>query len=113
MTYCSAVFNPSTLNEPMSQQAFYQTERVLAPDRQSTGGPVTQRYIIAVDTHDPDGKPYLNPKKRAREAFNLLPGRTVDDWVALAEINEEDVPKEKLQKIVLRHDGAVYLVKHD
>jgi hypothetical protein len=82
-------------------------------DRQSTGGPVTQRYIIAVDTHDPDGKPYLNPKKRAREAFNLLPGRTVDDWVALAEINEEDVPKEKLQKIVLRHDGAVYLVKHD
>ena len=112
MTYCSAVFNPSTLNEPMSQQAFYQTERVLAPIANQRG-PVTQRYIIAVDTHDPDGKPYLNPKKRAREAFNLLPGRTVDDWVALAEINEEDVPKEKLQKIVLRHDGAVYLVKHD
>jgi hypothetical protein len=43
----------------------------------------------------------------------LLPGRTVDDWVALAEINEEDVPKEKLQQVVLRHDGAVYLVKHD
>ena len=96
----------------MSQQVFYQIERVQAPIPNQQG-PVTLHYIIAIDTHDPDGKPHLNSKKRAREAFNLLPGRTVDDWVALAEINEKDVPKEKLQQVVLRHDGAVYLVKHD
>ncbi|MGA8480632.1 MAG: hypothetical protein WB696_21930 [Chthoniobacterales bacterium] len=35
------------------------------------------------------------------------------DSVNLTEIKEEDLPKEKLQQALLRHDGAVYLIKNE
>ena len=73
-----------------------------------------QIRIIAVQTHDPDGNPYEgSPEDRAREAFNLTLGRGVDDPVNLTKIEEEDLPKEKLEQVLLRHDEAVYLVKNE
>jgi hypothetical protein len=53
-----------------------------------------------------------HPEDRARETFNLLPGRGIDDPVNLTDVNEEDLPKEKLQQALLLHDGAVYLIKN-
>jgi hypothetical protein len=96
----------------MSEQVFYQTKLVLAPIPNQRGR-VTHHYIIAVQTHDPNGNPYGDCKLRAIEAFNLLPGRGVDDPVDLTDIKEEDLPKEKLEQVLLRHDGAVYLVKNE
>ncbi len=97
----------------MSGQIFYQTKLVLAPIPNERGR-VMLHYIVAVQTHDPNGNPYEGrPDDRARETFNLLPGRGVDDPVNLTEIKEEDLPKETLQQALLRHDGAVYLVKNE
>lgn len=77
-------------------------------------GRLTLHYIIALQTHDPNGNPYEGRSEdRAREAFNLLPGRGVDDPVNLTDIKEADLPKEKLHQVLLRHDGAVYLVKNE
>jgi hypothetical protein len=42
-----------------------------------------------------------------------MPGRGIDDPVNLTDIKEEDLPEEKLQQTLLRHDGAVYLVKKE
>jgi len=42
-----------------------------------------------------------------------MPGRGIDDPVNLTDIKEEDLPEEKLQQALLRHDGAVYLVKNE
>jgi hypothetical protein len=96
-----------------SAQVFYQTKLVRAPTGNERGR-LTLHYIIAVQTHDPNGNPYEGrPEDRAREAFNLLPGRGVDDPVNLTDIKEEDLPKEKLEQVLLRHDGAVYLVKNE
>jgi hypothetical protein len=75
---------------------------------------LTLHYIIAVQTHDPNGNPYEgHPEDRARETFNLTLGRGVDDPVNLTKIEEEDLPKEKLEQVLLRHDEAVYLVKNE
>jgi len=97
----------------MSEQVFYQTKLM----RASVGnerGRLTLHYIIAVQTHDPDGNPYEgHPEDRARETFNLMPGRGIDDPVNLTKIEEEDLPKEKLEQVLLRHDEAVYLVKNE
>jgi hypothetical protein len=96
----------------MSGQVFYQTELVRAPIGNERGR-LTLHYIIAVQTHDPDGNPYEGrPEDRARETVNLLPGRGVDDPVNLTDTKEEDLPKEKLQQALLLHDGAVYLIKN-
>ena len=96
----------------MSEQVFYQTKLVRGPIGNERGR-LMLHYIIAVQTHDPNGKPYESrPEDRAREAFNLMPGRSVDDPVNLTEIKEEDLPKEKLQQALLLHDGAVYLIKN-
>ncbi len=97
----------------MSEQIFYQTKLVLAPIPNQRGR-LTLHYIIGVQTHDPNGNPYEgHPEDRAREAFNLMPGRGVDDPVNLTKIEEEALPKEKLEQALLRHDGAVYLVKNE
>jgi hypothetical protein len=97
----------------MSEQVFYQTKLVRAPVGNERGR-LTLHYIIAVQTHDPDGNPYEgSPEDRAREAFNLTPGRGVDDPVNLTKIEEEDLPKEKLEQVLLGHDEAVYLVKNE
>ena len=110
-----AVTNRTHENQvtPMSEQIFYQTKLMRAPIGNERGR-LTLHYIIAVQTHDPNGNPYEgHPEDRAREAFNLMPGRSVDDSVNLTEIKEEDLPKEKLQQALLRHDGAVYLIKNE
>jgi hypothetical protein len=66
-------------------------------------GRLTLHYIIAVQTHDPDGNPYEGrPEDRAREAFNLTLGRGVDDPVNLTKIKKEDLLKEKLEQLLLR-----------
>ena len=39
--------------------------------------------------------------------------RSSDDSVNLTDINEEDLPKEKLEQVLLRHDEAVYVVKNE
>ena len=97
----------------MSEQIFYQTKLTRAPIGNERGR-LTLHYIIAVQTHDPDGNPYeSHPEDRARETFNLMPGRGIDDPVNLTDIKEEDLPEEKLQQALLRHDGAVYLVKKE
>ncbi|SRR5258708_722160 len=101
----------------MSEQVFYQTKLVRAPVGNEPGR-LTLHYIIAVQTHDPDGNPYEgSPEDRAREAareaFNLTLGRGVDDPVNLTKIEEEDLPKEKLERVLLRHDEALYLVKNE
>ena len=97
----------------MSEQVFYQSKLVRALVGNERGR-LTLHYIIAVQTHDPNGNPYEGrPEDRAREAFNLLPGRGVDDPVNLTDIKEEDLPEEKLQQALLRHDSAVYLVKKE
>jgi hypothetical protein len=97
----------------MSGQVFYQTKLTRDPIGNERGR-LTLHYIIAVQTHDPDGNPYEgHPEDRARETFNLMPGRRIDDPVNLTDIKEEDLPEEKLQQTRLRHDGAVYLVKNE
>jgi hypothetical protein len=97
----------------MSGQVFYQTKLTRDPIGNERGR-LTLHYIIAVQTHDPDGNPYeRHPEDRARETFNLMPGRGIDDPVNLTDIKEEDLPEEKLQQALLRHDGAVYLVKNE
>jgi hypothetical protein len=96
----------------VSGQVFYQTKLTRDPIGNERGR-LTLHYIIAVQTHDPDGNPYEHhPEDRARETFNLMPGRGIDDPVNLTYIKEEDLPEEKLQQALLRHDGAVYLVKN-
>src|SRR4029077_20289785 len=61
----------------MSGQVFYQTKLTLAPIGNERGR-LTLHYIIAVQTHDPDGNPYeSHPEDRARETFNLMPGRGI------------------------------------
>jgi hypothetical protein len=102
-----------TKTPPMNEQIFYQTKLVLEPNPNQRGR-LTLHYIISVQTHDPDGNPYEgHPEDRARETFNLMPGRGMDDPVNLIDIKEEDLPEEKLQQALLRHDGAVYLVKNE
>jgi len=97
----------------MSEQIFHQTKLVRAPIGNERGR-LTLHYIIAVQTHDPNGNPYEgHPEDRARETFNLTLGRGVDDRVNLTKIEEEDLPKEKLEQVLLRHDEAVYLVKNE
>jgi hypothetical protein len=55
----------------MSGQVFYQTKLTRDPIGNERGR-LTLHYIIAVQTHDPDGNPYEgHPEDRAREP---------DDW---------------------------------
>jgi hypothetical protein len=97
----------------MSEQIFYQT-KLTRPPIGNERRRLTLHYIIAVQTHDPNGNPYEGyPEDRARETFNLTLGRGVDDPVNLTKIEEEDLPKEKLEQVLLRHDEAVYLVKNE
>src|SRR6202011_1770987 len=97
----------------MSEQIFYQT-KLTRPPIGNERGRLTLHYIIAVQTHDPNGNPYEGrPEDRAGEAFNLTLGRGVDDPVNLTKIEEADLPKEKLEQVLLRHDEAVYLVKNE
>jgi hypothetical protein len=97
----------------MSEQVFYQTKLMRAPIGIKRGR-LTLHYIIAIQTHDPNGNPYEGrPEDRARETFNLLPGRGVDDLVNLTHIKEEDLPKEQLEQVLLCDDGAVYLAKNE
>jgi hypothetical protein len=97
----------------MSEQVFYETTLSLAPIANERGGKVL-RYIIAVLTHDPDGKPFDNHIGRAKEAFNLaVPDRVAFQHVDLTQIDAKDVPKDKLEQILLRHDSMVYLVKYE
>jgi hypothetical protein len=66
---------------------------------------LTLHYIIGVQTQYPDGNPYEDhPEDRARETFNLMPGRVIDDPVNLTDSKQEDLPEEKLQQALLRHD---------
>jgi len=97
---------------PMSQQVFYRAQRTQAPIANERGQ-VTLNYIIAVNTHDHEGNEYKDLKDRARNAFNQLPGRIVNDPVNLAEIIEEDVPKEKLERVITLLDSVLYQVKND
>ncbi len=53
------------------------------------------------------------PKIEPERLSIYCPVEGVDDPVNLTDIKEEDLPKEKLQQALLRHDGAVYLVKNE
>jgi len=97
---------------PMSQQVFYRAQRIQAPIANERGQ-VTPNYIIAVNTHDHEGNEYKDLKDRARNAFNQLPGTIVNDPVNLAEITEEDVPKEKLERVITLYDSVLFRVKND
>src|SRR5262249_24782916 len=105
-----AMLLASNRNNQMSQRVFYQAQRVLAPIPDQRGA-VTDHYIIAVNTYDPEGNEYKDLRTRAKDAFNLLPGRTALDSINLTEIGEQDVPKEKLEQVLLRHDSVLYQVK--
>jgi hypothetical protein len=51
-------------------------------------------------------------ESRAKESFNLaVPGRAPLDPVDLTEIDEKDVPKDKLERVLTRHESTVYMVK--
>jgi len=83
----------------MSEQVFYQTKLVRAPVGNERGR-LTLHYIIAVQTHDPDGNPYEgSPEDRAREAFNLMPGRGVDDSVNLTRSRKRTCQKRSCNKL--------------
>jgi hypothetical protein len=95
---------------PMSQ-VFYRAHRIQGPTPDE-GGRVTLNYIIAVNTHDHEGNDYKDLEDRARNAFNQLPGRIVNDPVNLTEISEADVTKEKLERVITLHDSVLYQVKN-
>jgi hypothetical protein len=78
----------------MSEQIFYQTKLTRAPIGNERGR-LTLHYIISVQTHDPDGSPYEgHPEDRARETFNLMPGRGIDDPVNLTDIGRGPAKRE-------------------
>ena len=55
----------------MSEQVFYQTKLVRAPLGNERGR-LTLHYIIAVQTHDPNGNPYEgHPEDRGQKRLSI------------------------------------------